>query len=115
MTTTPEQVARALSADAWQDAQTALLTRIALTVEGNVKLHTPVRTGTLRRSITHRVEAAAGRAIVGTNVVYARVVHEGLRGHTAQPFLDEGLAASRDTIDRLCEQAGTRFFAAVAR
>jgi hypothetical protein len=61
--------------------QRTLLQRVVLTVEGNVKRVTPVRTGTLRRSITHDVEPTGTRGVVGTAVSYARAVHEGTRAH----------------------------------
>lgn len=62
--------------------QAALLSRIALTVEGAAKKEAPVKTGTLRRSITHSVEATKLRARIGTNISYARAVHDGVRATT---------------------------------
>jgi hypothetical protein len=110
---------------------------IVLLVEGEVKRVTPVRTGTLRRSITSRVEDGGNRGRIGTNLSYARAVHEGTKPHTivprnaavlrfqiggetifarhvrhpgtrGQPFLVEGLRRARAGVDRLLEQAGER-------
>jgi hypothetical protein len=141
---TPDELASRLTPEAIQAMQRTLLQRVVLTVEGNVKRSTPVRTGTLRRSITSRVEATGDRGVVGTAVSYARAVHEGTRPHDivpvhakalafkiggtqvfakrvrhpgtkAQPFLTDGLAASRDTIDELLAQAGAALWAQVAK
>lgn len=55
------------------------VTKAGMLVEGRAKGNAPVRTGTLRRSITTRARGSAGgaEAIVGTNVPYARWVEEG--------------------------------------
>lgn len=86
-----------------------LLSKIALTVQGNSERVTPVKTGTLKRSETTRVEASADRAFIGSNVNYARFVHDGTSRMTARPFFEEGMEASRDTIDQLLEDAGMEF------
>ena len=53
--------------------------RSVLTLEGKGKALAPVKTGTLRRSITSEVRSAGGviTGVVGTNVPYARYVEEG--------------------------------------
>lgn len=55
------------------------LLKSAILMEANVKKETPVDTGRLRASITHKVEPF--RAIVGTNVSYAPHVEFGTRPH----------------------------------
>ena len=55
------------------------LLKSAILMEANVKKATPVDTGRLRASITHKVEPF--RAIVGTNVAYAPHVEFGTRPH----------------------------------
>lgn len=52
-------------------------------VERGAKIHCPVRTGTLRRSITHEVEGNVGR--IGTNVRYGKWVELGTKPHTIVP------------------------------
>ena len=49
--------------------------RSTLMVQREAQRETPVVTGTLRRSIT--TEASAERGTVGTNVPYAKAVHDG--------------------------------------
>jgi hypothetical protein len=112
MTTTADELQRRLSAGALATVQERLLSRILLTVEGNVKRSAmmPVRTGTLRRSITHRVERPGERGVVGTNVSYAKAVHVGRGKRKGKPFLTAGMAASRDTIQHLLRDAGQSFF-----
>jgi Bacteriophage HK97-gp10, putative tail-component len=53
--------------------------RSVLALENRAKGLAPVKTGTLRRSITSEVRSAGGSitGIVGTNVPYARYVEEG--------------------------------------
>lgn len=87
-----------------------LMSRIVLTVEGQTKPNTPVLTGNLKRSITTKVENSGERGIVGTNAPYARFVHDGTRRMAARPFITQGLAASRGTIDSLLEAAGVELF-----
>jgi hypothetical protein len=53
------------------------MSRLVLTVEAEAKRQVPVRTGTLRRSITSVVESAGERGRVGSNLRYALWVHEG--------------------------------------
>lgn len=55
------------------------MTRVALRVQNRAKQLAPVDTGRLRASITHelRVVNDVVIAVVGTNVEYARIVHEG--------------------------------------
>ena len=81
-----------------------VLQRIALVVEGNAKRHTPVKTGTLRRSITTRVEGNA--AYVGTSVEYAVFVHDGTKYMAGRPFLTEGLDDSVSQIDGMLSEWG---------
>lgn len=63
-------------------------------VEGRAKELAPVRTGTLRRSITSDVQQLGNRvvAVVGTNVRYAPYVELGTRRKVARPYLKPALA-----------------------
>lgn len=62
-----------------------LLNRWAITVESGAKRGTPVDTGRLRASVTHRLDASPVPlfAQVGTNVKYAPFVHGPLDGSSA--------------------------------
>lgn len=82
------------------------MNRIVLTVERAAKKRTPVDTGTLRRSITHRVEASGERGVVGTNIQYSRFVHEGTSRMKARPYLEEGLRDSDTDIKQIIDDLG---------
>ena len=84
---------------------TDLLQAAVLIVERESKARTPVDTGLLRRSITTRMLSRTSGQ-VGTNIEYARFVHDGTRYMAARPFLTQGLDASRPTIDELVDRWG---------
>ena len=90
-----------------------VLQDIGLLVEGEAKRNAPVRTGTLRRSITNRVEGNA--AYVGSAVEYARYVHEGTKYMAAQPFIQDAIDNSRSQIVRLVEEWGGKVLDKVGR
>lgn len=71
----------------------------SLLVERSAKENCPVKTGTLRRSITRRVGKRKAR--VGSNVEYAPFVEMGTRKMPAQPYLRPALESNRDRIKRL--------------
>lgn len=79
-----------------------LMTRVVFTVESEVKKVTPVRTGTLRRSVTGEV-MSVDRGRVGTNVIYAAVVNR------RNPYMTKGLANAEPTIDSLLSAFGVEF------
>lgn len=58
------------------DKQTKMR-RVVLAGEAIAKREAPVKRGTLRRSITSRVESGGDRGVIGTNLKYARPVHDG--------------------------------------
>jgi hypothetical protein len=81
------------------------MTRIVVAAEGNVRRVTRVRSGTLRRSWTHLVEATGKRGIVGTNVAYA-------------PFqrndpLGEGWDQTKTELPAILGEAGAAFLGKV--
>jgi len=78
---------RALVRNSKRDA----MQRVVLAGERLVKQEAPVKQGTLRRSIVGRVEAGGDRGVVGTNVRYARAVHDGTRAHTIRPSTKKAL------------------------
>ena len=71
--------------------------------EGYAKLKCPVDTGTLRKSITHRVVEDAVQ--IGTNVEYAPYVEFGTYKMKAQPYLKPAVSNHTDEYKRLCESA----------
>lgn len=90
------------------------LQKIALLVEGSAKRNAPVRTGTLRRSITSRVTSAT-TARVGTSLEYAPFVHEGTRYMAARPFLTDAVDQNQGAIDRVLKDFGEGILRKVAR
>lgn len=97
-----DKVLASLSPEALAAERRGIMQRIVLTVESKAKEYTPVRTGTLRRSITGRVEGAGERGLVGTNVRYGPIVHQ------RRPFLEQGLSASEFEIERILQAAADR-------
>lgn len=71
----------------------ATMQRSVLMVETQGKANAPVKTGTLRRSITSTVRGGAGSVVgtVGTNVPYAKAVHDGSRAHVIVPVRAKAL------------------------
>lgn len=90
--------------------------RAVLTVERKAKQVAPVRTGTLRRDIRGRVEAAGRRGAIGNSPVapYAIYVHEGTRRMKARPYLRDGLVASRDTVMQMLSEINDEIARGVA-
>ena len=72
----------------------------SLLVEGQAASLSPVDTGLLRKSITHRVIDRKGFPVgqVGTNVEYAPFQEFGTSKMAAQPFLMPALNKSRSSI-----------------
>lgn len=82
-----------------------------LLVENAGKANAPVKLGTLRRSITKDVQGAGGtvRGIVGTNLPYAKFVHEGTAPHVIVPVSAKALfwPGARHPVKRV-NHPGTR-------
>jgi len=77
-------------------------------VEGEAKLQSPYQTGTLRNSITGRVEGEQG--IVGTNVEYAPYMEYGTKFTKAQPFLRPALDNNKKNLLNLFSKIFKRYF-----
>jgi len=72
----------------------------ALMVESSAKDEfVPVKTGTLKRSITHKVEKRT--AVIGSNVEYASHVEMGTTKMTARPYLRPSLEKNWPAIKKL--------------
>lgn len=65
--------------------KTTKMRRVVLVGERFGKQEAPVKKGPLRRSITSRVERGGDRGVIGTNLNYARPVHDGSRPHIIKP------------------------------
>jgi phage gpG-like protein len=85
---TPQQLASVVDAKTLiGDPLRRALRRSAVSVRNDAKIYVPVDTGHLRGSITWEVDDAVipRNALVGTNVVYAKRVHEGTPAGTVVP------------------------------
>lgn len=96
-----EEIAKAMQAfrEFSREAETELdkaLVASALEVERDAKKFTPVDTGRLRSSITHRL--GNNYAEVGTSVEYGLWVHWGTSKMAARPFLLQGYEANKEKI-----------------
>jgi hypothetical protein len=81
---TPEQLARQL--DGLVDrTKRRSMERVVKAGERFAKQEAPVRKGHLRRSLTSRVERGGDVGRIGTNLTYARAVHEGLKPYVIKP------------------------------
>jgi len=84
-----------LSVDVKNKTQMALEVA-AIIVEGQAKMLSPVDTGRLRASITHRING--GVAEVGTNVEYAAHVEYGTRYMPAQSYLRTAVDLTKQNV-----------------
>lgn len=87
---TPEDVAAGLGNAAQVLKGRETITRVTLIALASVKRETPVKRGTLRRSITHRIESET-QSRIGTNLDYAKPVHEGSKPHVIRPRTKQAL------------------------
>ena len=69
-----------------------------LRVEKDAKLKSPVDTGILRASITHKLEPSTLSATVGSTIEYAAIQEFGGQHQDAHPFLYPALRDNRDNI-----------------
>lgn len=78
-------------------ASRTFMGKVVKVVERNSKRETPVRSGTLRRSITSMVEAtrASIKGVIGTAMSYARAVHNGSKPHDIKPNSANGVLVFR--------------------
>lgn len=107
MTTTPDELRKRLTDDTARAAFfSRLMGRVLFVVLANAQKRTPVRTGSLRRSETTRVEGLRG--FVGTNVVYAPFVHARV------PFFQQAVDDSRREVAKLLEGEGGVYLQGIA-
>lgn len=104
---TPDELAARLKAHPFADVREPLMGKITLLALRHSQPLTPVRTGTLRRSETTRVERGGLRGWVGSNLVYAPFVHARV------PFFAQGIEAAMPEIQALLGEAGDAYFKSV--
>jgi len=103
----PEDAAKALDPERFVSERQIAMQRAVLLAEAASKKRTPVKTGTLRRSETSRVEQDGLIGRIGTNLNYAPLIHARV------PFFALGIDDARAKIIDAFAQAGERFFAQV--
>lgn len=78
---------------------------IGLFVEGETKRRTPVKTGHLRRGITHEIDHVETKStvVVGSNVEYDAVIELGSvsRNITAQPHYRPAVSENLDRLKKM--------------
>ncbi len=76
----------------------ARVQNITLRVERKAKQNCPVKTGTLKRSITHEIDKEHLEARVGSNVEYAPHLELGTSKMSARPYLRPALEAVQQEL-----------------
>lgn len=107
--TTPDDIARRMTAHPFADALEPLMQKATLLALRASQPLTPVDTGTLRRSETTRVERGGLRGWIGSNIVYAPFVH------ARTPFFAQGIEEATPDIQRLFGEAGDLYFEGIAK
>lgn len=105
----PDELAARLKAHPFADVREPLMTKITLLALRKSMPLTPVRTGTLRRSETTRVERGGLRGWLGSNIVYAPFVHARV------PFFSQGIEEAQPDIQQLLEDNGDAYMGMLAQ
>ncbi len=100
---TPDELAARLKAHPFADVREPLMGKITFLALRHAQPLTPVRTGTLRRSETTRVEPGGLRGWIGSNIKYAPFVHDRV------PFFAQGIAESRTEAEQLLQKEGDAY------
>ncbi len=82
----------------FQSNQITALEAVGVFVVGETQVRTPVDTGRLKGSYTHRVNRGQKSVDIGTNVEYGPFVELGTRKMRAQPHLRP---AAEDNVERI--------------
>lgn len=100
----PQALAAKLKDPALRSAfKTSLMTKVTLLALSKSMPLTPVRTGTLRRSETSRVEKGGDRGFIGSNLVYSAFVHKRV------PFFEMGIRESMGAVPKLLQDTGQEY------
>lgn len=100
---TADELAAHFKAHPFAEVREGLMQKLTFLALHHAQALTPVRTGTLRRSETTRVEPGGLRGWVGTNVVYAPFVHRRV------PFFSDAIVEMRPEADRLLLKTGDEY------
>lgn len=85
-------------------AERSALSAIGLFVEAESKLRTPVKTGHLKRSITHKLNESEKSVSIGTNVSYAAYVELSTSKTKAQPYLMPAVTENKDKLKAIIKK-----------
>ena len=70
----------------------------------NTKYGRPIwLTGDLQRSIAYSIDAGNQSVAIGSNLDYAKRVHEGTASMTSRPFIRDGVLENVDALQDLAE------------
>jgi len=87
-----------------RQAKLRTLEKIGIFVEGEAIVRTPVDTGNLRNSLTHKVNESENSVSIGTNVEYAVYVEKGTSRQQGQPYLTPAAEENMDTIQQIAKE-----------
>lgn len=105
----PEELADRFDRGAFAATKLRLMQKVVLLALRHSQELTPVRTGTLRRSETTRIEDGGARGFLGSNIEYAPFVHARV------PFFEEGIEEARPGIEQLLQEVGDQFWGEISR
>jgi HK97 gp10 family phage protein len=80
------------------------LEAIGVFVEGEAIIRTPVDTGNLRNSLTHKVNLDERSVSIGTPVEYAAYVEKGTSKQKEQPYLTPAVEDNINKIKKLASE-----------
>lgn len=100
---TPDELAARIKAHPFASVREPLMGKITLLALRSAQPETPVRSGTLRRSETTRVEPGGLKGWLGSNIVYAPFVHARV------PFFQLGIDQSQAERQKALQEAGDAY------
>lgn len=92
--------------DDMQNRRETTIKRLGAFGEAETKKRTPVKTGHLRRGITHMTESDETKsvAVIGSNVEYDGIVELGLGGQPEQPHYRPAIQQNEGTIQKMIDE-----------
>lgn len=81
------------------------LEAIGIEAESDAAAICPVDTGRLRNSITHTIDNNGKSVIIGTNIEYAKYVHNGTHKRKGQPFLTDAITKNKRKYESILKDS----------
>lgn len=91
------------------------LDSMAIYLQGQSKIESPIKTGRLRSSIYYQTDHNSFYAMVATNVYYAIFVHEGTRYIKANPFMARAASKSQGYFNKKSQDMADAIARGLAR